>query len=144
MCHLYGTISGAISTFLRGNSMFVIIVLVVLLFVGLVLWTGYNALHPVQNCSIIPHFIQTRRRLYIIAQFGLRWIVEIAESEHGNKLPLDEGEKMRCTVLEGAPAHSGIKLSDDEIRYMQCKLCEHLDEYYPWILVTEVIMAQRS
>lgn len=124
--------------------MLVIIVLAMLLFVGWAFCNGYNALHPVHNCTINPHFIQTRRKLYIIAQFGLRWIVEIAETEHGNKLPLNAGEKMRCTVLEGAPARSGIKLENDEIRYMQRKLCEHLDEYYPWILVTEVLMPQRS
>lgn len=124
--------------------MLVIIGLVMLLCIGWALWSAYNTRHPVHHCTINPHFILTRKKLYIIAQFGLRWIVEVAETEHGNKLPINEGEKMRCTMLEGSPAHSGIKLADNEIRYMQRKLCEHLDEYYPWIRVTEVLMSQRS
>lgn len=121
--------------------MFVIIILAILaICIGWCALKFVNMVHPVQQCAINPHFIKTRKKLYIIAQCGLRWIVETAEPADGQKIPIKEGEKLNCLIVEGTPLWSGIKLSETEVAYMQRELCAHLVKYYDWIQVTEVLM----
>lgn len=121
--------------------MFVIIVLAIL--VGCFAWAFMdftNRIRPVRNCNIKLRTIRTRKKLYLIAGFGCRWIVEVAETPDGKKMPLREGEKMNCMIVENSPLWSGFRLSEEDVSLMQRKLCEHLAEYYDWIQVTEVLM----
>lgn len=121
--------------------MFVIIVLTLLaLAFGWAAMDFANRIRPVRNCNIKLHFIRTRKKLYMIAGFGCRWIVEVAEAPEGRKLPLKEGEKMYCMVVENSPLWAGFKLSEENVSEMQNQLCRHLTEYYDWIQVTEVLM----
>ena len=124
--------------------MFVIIVLAIL--VGCFAWAFMeftNRIRPVRNCNIKLRTIRTRKKLYLIAGFNFRWIVEVAEAPDGAKFPLKDGDKMTCMVVENSPLWSGFRLSKEDISLMQSELCRHLVEYYPWIQVTEVLMPRR-
>lgn len=119
--------------------MFVIIIICALLAVVVI-----DLFHPPACAYTMKTYcIQTSMRLYIIARFGLRWIVETAEPEAGKKFPIKNGEKLLCTIIEGAPRWKTPKLPDDDVKYMQQTLSEHLTEYYKWIQVSEIVMTQR-
>lgn len=124
--------------------MFVIIVLAILaLCFGWAYLDFSNRIHPVQNCNIKLRTVRTRKKLYLIAGFNYRWVVEVAEAPDGAKFPLPEGTKLNCMVVENSPLWSGFRLSQDDVSLMQSQLCRHLTEYYPWIQVTEVLMPKR-
>lgn len=104
----------------------------------------YQVIIPLKHRDITLHTFQTRRKLYLIARCGFRFIVECATPEDGLTIPMPQGHKMECMIVEGSPIWSGFKLKPEEIAYMQQKLMEHLLEYYKWIQITEVLMPKKQ
>lgn len=91
-----------------------------------------NILNPVQHSVINTHIIMGKKKMYIWARFGLRWILEIATISKDN-------EKYECLVLEGKPRCQLFNLSQEDICYMQRKLCEYLSENCVLMNVTEIL-----
>ena len=98
----------------------------------------YNITHPINHCKINLHTFITKKRIYLIAEMGARWIVEIASPMSGQPIPIPDGEKFNCIIVEGQPYSNIMRLPNDDVKYMQRKLAEHLGEYYQWIQVTEI------
>lgn len=124
--------------------MFVIIVLAILtLCFGWAYIDFSNHIHPVRNCNIKMRTVRMRKKLYLIAGFNYRWVVEVAATPDGAKFPLPEGTELNCIIVENSPLWAGFRLSEDDVSLMQRMLCEHIAEYYDWIQVTEVLMPKR-
>lgn len=100
----------------------------------------YNAVRPVQYCSIDPHVIVRKKKIYIWARFGFRWIMELATPYEIDGVVKEDNKSFACVIVEGSPKRKFFKLTDNEVAYMQRKLSEHLCEYYKWIQVTEILM----
>lgn len=91
-----------------------------------------NILNPVQHSVINTHIIMGKKKMYIWVRFGLRWILEIATLSKDNK-------KYECLVVEGKPRCQFFNLPQEDICYMQHKLCEYLSENCVLMDVTEIL-----
>lgn len=119
-------------------ALIVFIVLFIIVGAAICIAALYNVTHPVHRCKINLRTFITKKHIYLIAEMGARWIVEIASPMSGQPIPIPDGEKFNCIIVEGQPYSNIMRLPNDDVKYMQRKLAEHLGEYYQWIQVTEI------
>lgn len=119
-------------------ALVILVVLFVTASAAFCIATLYNVTHPIHRCKINLHTFITKKRIYLIAGMGARWIVEVATPSSEHTIPVPEGEKFSCIIVKGQPYSNIMRLPNDDVKYIQRKLGEHLGEYYQWIQVTEI------